>query len=217
VFSGTSRKTTDARLAELLSEPAFRLGCALSASVLAHMLFLSWPMPLAPGGKPGLAKSAAAQVLQVSLKAPGEAPGEAPEAPPQVREGGAPQDGQDGQGGPAVQDAVSLPGYYPAGRLSRMPEAIGIFDVQPPRGGDSGIGGKVTLRIWIGAKGGIDSVRVLSNGLPAEYADAALAAFGKMRFTPGEINGVPVQSWVDVVIEYADFQKDAGEPVPAGR
>jgi TonB family protein len=175
------------------------------------MLLLSWPLQLSPGGRPGLARPAAASVLHVSLNAPGEAL-EVP-APP-IQAGGAPQDGQ---GGPAVQDAVPLPGYYPAGRLSRMPEAIGIFDVQPPSGGDSGIGGKVTLRIWIGAKGGIDSVRVLSSGLPPEYADAALAAFGKMRFTPGEINGVPVQSWVDVVIEYADFQKDAGQPVSGSR
>ena len=174
------------------------------------MVFLSWPMPLAPGGSPGLAKSAAAPLLHVSLNALGEAP----EAARQVKDGATPQDGQ---GGPAVQDAVSLPGYYPAGRLSRMPEGIGIFDVQPPAGGDSGIGGKVTLRIWIGAKGGIDSVRVLSSGLPAEYADAALAAFGKMRFTPGEINGVPVPSWLDVVIEYADFQRDSAQPSNAGR
>jgi hypothetical protein len=36
-----------------------------------------------------------------------------------------------------------------------------------------------------------------------------------MRFAPGEIEGVPVQSRVDVVIEYADFRSVAPPPAAA--
>jgi TonB family protein len=107
--------------------------------------------------------------------------------------------------------SIPLVGYYPADKLTKMPEAIGRFDIQPPAGGDTGLGGKMTIRIWIGMNGAIDRVRVIDSGLPQDYADAALAAFEKLRFAPGEIAGVPVKSWVEVVIEYADF-RDAAQP-----
>lgn len=109
----------------------------------------------------------------------------------------------------AKASALPLYGYYASNMLTRMPEGIGTFDIQPPAGGDAGIGGKMTLRIWIGAAGGIDALRVVDSGLPAAYEQAALAAFEKMRFKPGEISGVPVKSVVEIVIEYADFRNEA--------
>ena len=51
-------------------------------------------------------------------------------------------------------------------------------------------------------------MKVVANGLPADYAEAALAAFGKLRFSPGQINGVAVPAWADIIIEYADFTRD---------
>ncbi len=89
-----------------------------------------------------------------------------------------------------------------------MPEAVGKFEVQPPAGEDAGLSGKITIRIWLSAKGDIDSIRILSSEVPAAYAQAALGAFEKLRFEPAEINGKPVRSWLDVVIEYADLALD---------
>jgi len=202
---------------ELCSDRRFRLGSALVASLLGHVLLLNWPLPLSAGGEPG-AVGAAVSTLRVSLNLTEEAnanlarednsPAKTVAAEPDKT-----KDAPSGEQG--TQDAIPLHGYYPAGRLSRMPMGVGTFDIQPPAGGDTGIGGKMTIRVWISAKGGIDSVRVLSSGLPAEYAEAALAAFEKMRFEPGEIDGVQVQSWVDIVIEYADVRREAAQP-PAG-
>lgn len=198
---------------ELCSDHSFRFSSALVASLLGHVLLLSWPLPLSTGGEPGAARPAVS-TLRVSLNLSAETnanlsrednpaantvaagPDKSKDAPP----------GQQG-----TQDAIPLHGYYPAASLSRMPVGIGAFDIQPPVGGDTGIGGKMTIRVWISAKGGIDSVRVLASGLPAAYAEAALAAFEKMRFEPGEINGVQVQSWADIVIEYADFQREEAQ------
>ncbi len=107
-------------------------------------------------------------------------------------------------------------GYHPASSLTRMPEAEGVFDIQPPAGGDTGISGKVTIRIWLSAKGHTDSIRMLSSDLPAAYSQAALAAFGALRFRPAEIDGTPVRSWMDVVIEYADPARVGGKRPEGG-
>jgi TonB family protein len=207
----------------LCSDRSFRLAGALVASLFGHVLLLSWPVPLSMGGEPGSVRPAAS-ALRVSLNLIAETQpilarevdptaGSAVPPAPAARPDGA-QDAAPGQQG--APGAIPLHGYYPAARLSRMPEGIGRFDVQPPADGDTGIGGKMTLRVWISAKGEINSVRVLASELPAAYAEAALAAFEKMRFEPGEINGVPVQSWVDVVVEYADFGREAAQ-AQAGR
>lgn len=201
---------------ELHSRRMFQLAGALIASVLAHALLLSWPVPLSPGGAAAAASPASA-TLRVSLELAAEATSnparEDAAAPPSL---GAAAQAETPPRAPGAQDAIPLHGYYPAASLSRMPEGIGVFDIQAPEGGDTGLGGKLTLRIWISAKGEIDSLRVLASDLPAQYERAALAAFEKMRFAPGEIQGVPVQSWVDVVIEYADF-RSAAAPAPATR
>jgi TonB family protein len=208
---------------ELCSDRRFRLGSALVASLLGHVLLLNWPPPLSAGGELG-AVGAAVSTLRVSLNLTEEANAnlareDSPPAntvtmgPNKSRDASA----KDAQGEQGTQDATPLHGYYSAGRLSRMPVGVGRFDIQPPAGGDTGIGGKLTIRVWISAKGGIDSMRVLASGLPAEYAEAAFAAFEKMRFEPGEINGVKVQSWADIVIEYADFQREAAQPRAEGQ
>jgi TonB family protein len=205
------------------SDRRFRFAGALAASVLGHVLLLGWPVPLSTGGDPGTARPAAS-ALRVSLNLMAEANAKParddgspantaapPAAAAQSEQTKAAPPGEQG-----AQGAIPLHGYYPAGRLSRMPVGIGSFDIQPPAGGDTGIGGKMMIRVWINATGGIDSLRALSSDLPAAYAEAALAAFEKMRFEPGEIDGVQVQSWVDVVIEYADLRRDAAHP-PAGK
>jgi hypothetical protein len=60
-------------------------------------------------------------------------------------------------------------------------------------------------------------VRVLSSGLPTAYSDAAMEAFEKLRFSPGEINGVPVATWADIVIQYDDFQRENPSSAATGR
>ena len=194
-------------LPDLRADSVPRLTGALMLSLAAHALLLAWPVSLPAGGAAGIATAGPtrpARALRVSLNV--ESPAASPVA--QASTAIAPEDKiKDApQRDEAAQKAIPLIGYYPAARLTKMPQAVGIFDIQPPAGGDTGIGGKMTVRIWIGANGAIDRARVLSSGLPASYAEAALGAFEKLRFEAGEIGGVPVKSWVEIVIEYADFR-----------
>lgn len=192
-----------------------RLTGAVLLSLAAHALLLAWPVTLPSGGATGdvtAGPAKPARVLRVSLhyEAVAQPPAQNPPATqtadpsvavsPEVKPKDAPQDEQ------RAPQEIPLVGYYPAARLTRMPQAVGVFDIQPPAGGDSGLGGKMTVRIWIGANGAIDRARVLTSGLPANYAEAAFSAFEKLRFEPGQIGGVAVKTWVDIVIEYADFR-----------
>ena len=175
---------------------------------------IGWPLPVSTGGMGDVPRPTGA-TLRVSLNLIAEAhaspvPTVIPAAtlPEATAAPGLPDRSAGASGGAdATPNAISLLGYYPASRLSRMPAAISLFDIQSPAGGDTGIGGKLTIRVWIGVNGGVDDLRILSSGLPAVYERAALAAFEKMRFAPGQIDGTAVGSWADIVIEYADFQR----------
>jgi len=205
-------------LSDFPSEGASRLTGAVMLSVAAHGLLLAWPVSLPVGGTTDIVAERAAKPrpLRVSLRLAAEsaapAPADTPVAAPMDQASIAPAQEDSNRDAPPKErpdpKAVPLVGYYPADRLTKMPQAVGIFDIQPPAGGDTGLGGKVTVRIWIGANGAIDRARVLSSGLPESYVEAAVAAFEKLRFEPGEIGGVPVKSWVEIVIEYTDFRDD---------
>ena len=213
-----------------------RLSVALAWSLLLHLVALTWAVPLSIGHGQGDARSRA-PVLRASLNLGNDANALHAQVPISASNSAEPpaepaKPIPDPARAPVAADAArpedvrrdpreegpALPmlGYHPASSLTRMPEAEGVFDIQPPAGGDTGINGKVTIRIWLSAKGHTDSIRMLSSDLPAAYAQAALAAFEALRFRPAEINGTPVGSWMDVVIEYADQARIGGKSPDGG-
>lgn len=60
------------------------------------------------------------------------------------------------------------------------------------------------IRIWMDEEGRIERVNALKTSFSAEVESAAIRAFSAMQFAPGEINGRPVKSVVDIVLEYGD-------------
>jgi TonB family protein len=176
---------------------------ALAISAVAHASLLGWA--LARQVSPGLAGTErhSSQPLRVSLLSSEKDYGNEPvtktssaaekrETPPAVS-------GSSARGGFST--------YYPAKAISRMPEAITNFEPHLPASEDNGTGGKLSMRLWINESGSLDRLSVLSSELPETFENAALAAFKQMRFRPGEIEGVAVKVWLDVVIEYADLRK----------
>jgi TonB family protein len=64
--------------------------------------------------------------------------------------------------------------------------------------------GKVILKIWINERGIVDSVDVEKSDLAAAISATAAAAFGRLRFVPGEINGRPVGTMMRIEVTYDD-------------
>lgn len=100
--------------------------------------------------------------------------------------------------------------YYPARVLSQMPQPLtSLTAILAAAGGQSAgeqaIRGQVAIRLWINRSGNLDRLSVISSELPQPQEQAAVDAFSQMRFTPGEIDGLAVMTWVDVVLEYGDL------------
>lgn len=90
-----------------------------------------------------------------------------------------------------------------------MPEPISKFEPHLLLAEDSGIGGKLSVRLWINELGTVEHVSLLETDLPEPFTDAAISAFTDMRFSPGEMDGTAVRVWADIVVEYAALQKRA--------
>lgn len=193
------------------SVQTIRLGAALGISVCVHLLLLIWSPPVSPGGVQSTGRPPAS-ALRASLKLAAVAQsdlvqetGPATRPTPPTAQVGQNDASGASQGLTHSNAPLKVLGYFPVTALSRMPEAISTFDIRPPAGGDTGLDGRMTIRVWIGTSGAVEHAQLLSSGLPAVYERAALKAFGKLSFKPGQIDGKPVPSWADVVIEYADF------------
>ncbi|MEF8698211.1 MAG: TonB family protein [Candidatus Accumulibacter sp. UW26] len=95
-----------------------------------------------------------------------------------------------------VLDVPSGSWYFSPAELTVAPllqEAPLIEAPENPDSANAGVG-KVLLRVLVAADGAVDRVELESSDLPAAFADAAVAAFARLRFRPGEIDGVAVSS-----------------------
>lgn len=178
---------------------------ALAISAVAHASMLGWALTRPVSSGLADTEKHSSQPLRVSLlsfeKDNGNKPGIKASSAAAEKRGELPLVSS---GGSARSDFST---YYPAKAISRMPEAISNFEPHLPASEDNGTGGKLSVRLWINESGSLDRLSVLSSELPETFENAALAAFKQMRFRPGEIEGMPVKVWLDIVIEYADLRK----------
>ena len=86
--------------------------------------------------------------------------------------------------------------YFSRAELSVPPQLQDepLLQLPPDHGGAAPAAGKLVLRIFVGASGAVERVEVASSSLPPAFDEAALAAFSRVHFRPGEIEGVAVTS-----------------------
>ena len=196
---------------EISSLNTFRL-IAILAALALHLLALIWivsrpagsfALPAEPNPSPVLA------VSLISTRPTAEAlPPLADEAPAELE----PSDETQSTDFPAPANHVDtvqpglIPDYYPAKALSQMPVALTDFDAMQAEV-SSDFYGKLSVRLWLNESGQVDRISALTSDMPKEMESIALASFAKMLFKAGEINNVPVKTWVDIVIDYGDRQE----------
>jgi TonB family protein len=165
-----------------------RLGGALAASCLVHAALVLVPYFGSSSTAPprSVQKPAPVRVLDLSL----------------AQAGGT-------QPGPASNRAkgtnhlpISAPTYYRTDQLTRPPRPTSEPRLDVPKSVARSVSGKVVLKLWINELGNVDSVEVESSNVPETVSATAAAAFGKLRFVPGEIDGRRVRTLMTIEVAY---------------
>ena len=97
---------------------------------------------------------------------------------------------------------ISAPTYYTTDQLTKRPQAISDPKLDVPEIEPIFASGKVILKLWINELGTVISVDLEESDLPEAVSATAVAAFGKLRFVPGEINGRPVGAMMRIEVTY---------------
>lgn len=121
---------------------------------------------------------------------------------------------------------ATFTGYARRDMLDRAPQALGIVQISYPPGVEPGSVRTGRLTLFIDEAGAVRKVMLVSpanaqDALPAPFVEAAREAFLQARFAPGERQGMPVKSRIDVEVSFDGRETDpidtAQQPhVPAG-
>jgi TonB family protein len=102
---------------------------------------------------------------------------------------------------------IPAPTYYRTDQLTKLPRPTSQPRLDVPRAIARSVSGKVILKLWIDELGNVDSVEVESSNLPQTVSGTAAAAFGKLRFVPGEIDGRRVRALMRIEVAYGDGRR----------
>ena len=105
--------------------------------------------------------------------------------------------------------AATTTAYRAAAGLDPPPRPLD--DIAPGFPAGAGTrGGTVVLRLLLSETGAIDKIEVVRSSPPGLFDEAALAAFGAARFSPGYLAGTPVRSQIMFEVEFAPQARDGG-------
>jgi len=102
---------------------------------------------------------------------------------------------------------IPAPTYYTSDQLTKRPRPTSEPRLDVPASAPSFASGKVVLKLWISELGGVVSADVENSDVPEAVATAAKAAFGKVRFEPGEVNGRRVGAVMRIEVSYDEEMK----------
>ena len=92
-------------------------------------------------------------------------------------------------------ESPAAPSYLPSSGLDVAPRPLD--DIEPMIPDEArGRAGAVVLQLFISAQGVVDRAEVLRSNPPGLFDASALAAATRVRFSPGYLGGVPVDSQV---------------------
>jgi hypothetical protein len=99
--------------------------------------------------------------------------------------------------------AVARVHYFSAGSLDLKPYPLRRIDLELPQE-KNGIEyyGKLRLKVYINAEGGVDRVEATGSTVPAKLRDDAMKAFSQARWEPGRIWGFRVGSLKVIEVDY---------------
>lgn len=101
---------------------------------------------------------------------------------------------------------VPAPPYYTTDQLTKRPQPLGSAELDAPDIHPIVASGKIILKLWINEFGELSDVEVEKTELPEVISLSTVAAFKRLRFTPGERGGVRVGSVMRIEVSYDDVR-----------
>jgi protein TonB len=115
----------------------------------------------------------------------------------------------------APAEPAQVSSYYHTRELDVRPGILTrVEPAYPAAALHSGLSGKVVIRLYINAQGGVDRVETVRADPPGYFEQAAARAFRTARFTPGRKGKRAVST--QMVIEVS-FEAPPAKTVPRGK
>jgi outer membrane biosynthesis protein TonB len=192
----------------LLGERGFWSAVALvvvtHGAVLTQWRPAPWSVEAAPA-LPPIALTFRVRPLQPTPAPPVEAP-----SPPRAESNvasetqapaPAPAPGTDTAAAPAAAPTVDPP-YFPRSELTVPPAPIGPVDVRFPEDVTGIVNLKVQATLFIEEDGTVRRVRIDTPDIHPSFHGAVMEAFSSARFSPGQVEALPVRSQMRVEVEF---------------
>ncbi|MDL1980066.1 MAG: energy transducer TonB [Deltaproteobacteria bacterium] len=111
-------------------------------------------------------------------------------------------------GGMLVAPQTTFKDFYDQSEVDRMPMAIfKMKPIYPYRARRLNIAGKVDVKFLVDEKGCVSNIKILKSTPPGIFDESVHKALASWRFSPGELDGRAVSTWVVTTIE---FDMEAG-------
>jgi len=106
-------------------------------------------------------------------------------------------------GGMPVAPPAVFKDFYNQGEVDRMPMAIfKMKPIYPYRARRLNITGKVDVKFLVDENGYVSSIKILKSTPPGIFGESVLKALASWRFSPGEVRGHAVSTWVITTIQF---------------
>lgn len=101
---------------------------------------------------------------------------------------------------------LPIPGpvYLTTDQLTKHPQAVAVAELDTAATRSIIVSGALILQLKINDRGQVVDVAVEQNELPEIFAETAVNAFKHSRFSPGERNGLPVNTLMRIEVRYDD-------------
>ncbi len=106
-------------------------------------------------------------------------------------------------GGMPVAPPAAFKDFYDQGEVDRMPMAIfKMKPIYPYRARRLNITGKVDVKFLVDETGYVSNINILKSTPAGIFDDSVLKALPSWRFSPGEVRGHAVSTWVITTIQF---------------
>ena len=106
-------------------------------------------------------------------------------------------------GGMSVAPPTTLKDFYNQGEVDRMPMAFfKMKPIYPYRARRLNITGKVEVKFLVDETGYVSNITILKSTPPGIFDDSVFKALPSWKFSPGEVRGHAVSTWVITTIQF---------------